>query len=92
MAGHLESIKCAGAYPWRQHHRTGTDAVAYVTSHGGTQSLPHYLKSFWPNSIGALSMSGFNDVAALRSASCEPALTAGRRLPRRNPCAGVSHG
>jgi lactate 2-monooxygenase len=51
---------------------------AYALSYGGTESLAHYLKSFLAEFDLTLSNCGFKDIAALRAAGVEPALTAGR--------------
>jgi lactate 2-monooxygenase len=51
---------------------------AYALSYGGTESLTHYLKSFLAAFDLTLSICGFKDIATLRAAGVEPALTAGR--------------
>jgi lactate 2-monooxygenase len=49
---------------------------AYALSYGGTESLTHYLKSFLAEFDLTLSNCGFKDLATLRAAGVEPALTA----------------
>ncbi|WP_430336075.1 alpha-hydroxy-acid oxidizing protein [Rhodococcus sp. ACT016] len=51
---------------------------AYALSYGGTESLTHYLKSFLAQFDLTLSICGFKDLAALKAAGVEPALTAAR--------------
>jgi len=51
---------------------------AYALSYGGTESLTHYLKSFLAAFDLTLSNCGFKDIATLKAAGVEPALTAGR--------------
>jgi len=51
---------------------------AYALSYGGTESLTHYLKSFLAEFDLTLANCGFKDIATLKAAGCEPALTAGR--------------
>jgi lactate 2-monooxygenase len=51
---------------------------AYALSYGGTESLTHYLKSFLAEFDLTLSNCGFKDIATLRAAGVEPALTAGQ--------------
>jgi lactate 2-monooxygenase len=51
---------------------------AYALSYGGTESLTHYLKSFLAAFDLTLSICGFKDIAALKAAGIEPALTAGQ--------------
>jgi len=51
---------------------------AYALSYGGTESLTHYLKSFLAEFDLTLSICGFKDIASLKAAGCEPALTAAR--------------
>jgi isopentenyl diphosphate isomerase/L-lactate dehydrogenase-like FMN-dependent dehydrogenase len=49
---------------------------AYALSYGGTESLTHYLKSFLAAFDLNLSICGFKDIATLKAAGIEPALTA----------------
>jgi lactate 2-monooxygenase len=51
---------------------------AYALSYGGADSLTHYLNSFLAEIDLTLSNCGFKDIATLKAAGCEPALTAGR--------------
>ena len=51
---------------------------AYALSYGGTESLTHYLKCFLAEFDLTLSNCGFKDLATLRAAGVEPALTAGK--------------
>jgi lactate 2-monooxygenase len=51
---------------------------AYALSYGGTESLTHYLKSFLAAFDLNLSICGFKDIATLKAAGIEPALTAGQ--------------
>jgi lactate 2-monooxygenase len=49
---------------------------AYALSYGGTESLTHYLRCFLAEFDLTLSNCGFKDIATLRAAGVEPALTA----------------
>jgi len=51
---------------------------AYALSYGGTESLTHYLKSFLAELDLTMSICGFKDIATLKAAGCEHALTASR--------------
>src|SRR5271155_1822659 len=51
---------------------------AYALSYGGSESLTHYLQSFLAEFDLTLAICGFKDIAALKKAGCEQALT-----PRR---------
>jgi lactate 2-monooxygenase len=51
---------------------------AYALSYGGTESLTHYLKSFLAEFDLTLAICGFKDIATLKQAGCEQALTFGR--------------
>jgi lactate 2-monooxygenase len=51
---------------------------AYALSYGGTESLTHYLKSFLAELDLTLAICGFKDIATLKNAGCEQALTFGR--------------
>jgi isopentenyl diphosphate isomerase/L-lactate dehydrogenase-like FMN-dependent dehydrogenase len=51
---------------------------AYALSYGGTESLAHYVKSFLAAFDLTLSICGFKDIATLKAAGIEPALTAGQ--------------
>jgi lactate 2-monooxygenase len=51
---------------------------AYALSYGGTESLTHYLKCFLAEFDLTLSNCGFKDLATLRAAGVEPALTANK--------------
>jgi len=48
---------------------------AYALSYGGTESLTHYLKSFLAELDLCLAVCGFKDIATLKEAGCEPAMT-----------------
>src|ERR1700757_3154687 len=48
---------------------------AYALSYGGTESLAHYLKSFLAEFDLTLAICGFKDIATLKQAGCEEALT-----------------
>jgi lactate 2-monooxygenase len=51
---------------------------AYALSYGGSESLTHSLKSFLAEFDLTLAICGFKDIAALKEAGCEPAMTFGR--------------
>jgi cytochrome P450 len=51
---------------------------AYALSYGGTESLTHYLKSLLAEFDLTLAICGFKDIATLKQAGCEQALTFGR--------------
>jgi lactate 2-monooxygenase len=51
---------------------------AYAMSYGGAESLTHYLKSFLAEFDLTLSICGFEDIASLKAAGVQPALSAGR--------------
>jgi lactate 2-monooxygenase len=48
---------------------------AYALSYGGTESLTHYLKSFLAELDLCLAICGFKDIASLKEAGAEQALT-----------------
>jgi lactate 2-monooxygenase len=48
---------------------------AYALSYGGAESLTHYLKSFLAELDLCLAICGFKDIASLKQAGCEEALT-----------------
>ena len=48
---------------------------AYALSYGGTGSLTHYLKSFLAELDLCLAICGFKDIASLKEAGSEEALT-----------------
>jgi lactate 2-monooxygenase len=48
---------------------------AYALSFGGAESLTHYLKSFLAELDLCLAICGFKDIASLKQAGCEEALT-----------------
>jgi lactate 2-monooxygenase len=48
---------------------------AYALSYGGTESLTHYLKSFLAELDLCLAICGFKDIASLKQAGCEHAMT-----------------
>ena len=48
---------------------------AYALSYGGSESLTHYLKSFLAEFDLTLAICGFKDIATLKRAGCEQALT-----------------
>jgi len=48
---------------------------AYALSYGGTESLTHYLKTFLAELDLCLAICGFKDIASLKEAGCEEALT-----------------
>ena len=48
---------------------------AYALSYGGTESLTHYLKSFLAELDLCLAICGFKDIASLKEAGAEDALT-----------------
>jgi lactate 2-monooxygenase len=48
---------------------------AYALSYGGSESLTHYLKSFLAEFDLTLAICGFKDIATLKKAGCEHALT-----------------
>jgi lactate 2-monooxygenase len=48
---------------------------AYALSYGGTESLTHYLKSFLAELDLCLAICGFKDIASLKEAGSEEALT-----------------
>jgi lactate 2-monooxygenase len=50
---------------------------AYALSYGGTESLTHYLKTFLAELDLCLAICGFKDIASLKEAGCEEALTFG---------------
>jgi lactate 2-monooxygenase len=50
-------------------------SYAYALSYGGTESLTHYLKSFLAELDLCLAICGFKDIASLKEAGCEQALT-----------------
>jgi lactate 2-monooxygenase len=47
----------------------------YALSYGGTESLTHYLKSFLPELDLRLAICGFKDIARLKQAGCEQAVS-----------------
>jgi len=49
--------------------------TAYALSYGGAESLTHYLKSFLAELDLCLAICGFKDIASLKEAGCEQALT-----------------
>ena len=75
----------------RSHFSLATDAVialalgatavgigrsyAYALSYGGAESLTHYLKAFLAELDLCLAICGFKDIASLKEAGCEEALT-----------------
>jgi lactate 2-monooxygenase len=48
---------------------------AYALSYGGTESLTHYLKTLLAELDLCLAICGFKDIASLKEAGCEEALT-----------------
>src|SRR6185437_11022996 len=50
-------------------------SYAYALSYGGAESLTHYLKSFLAELDLCLAICGFKDIASLKEAGCEQALT-----------------
>jgi lactate 2-monooxygenase len=48
---------------------------AYALSYGGAESLTHYLRTFLAELDLCLAICGFKDIAALKHAGCEEALT-----------------
>jgi lactate 2-monooxygenase len=50
-------------------------SYAYALSYGGTESLTHYLKSFLAELDLCLAICGFKDIASLKEAGAEQALT-----------------
>ncbi len=50
-------------------------SYAYALSYGGTESLTHYLKAFLAELDLCLAICGFKDIASLKEAGCEQALT-----------------
>jgi lactate 2-monooxygenase len=48
---------------------------AYALSYGGAESLTHYLRSFLAELDLCLAICGFKDIATLKQAGCEEALT-----------------
>jgi lactate 2-monooxygenase len=79
-------VKAAGSTPviFDSGVRDATDAIialalgAAAVGIGGAESLTHYLKSFLAAFDLTLSICGFKDLATLKAAGVEPALTAGR--------------
>ena len=51
---------------------------AYALSYGASESLTHYLQSFLAEFDLTLAICGFKDIATLKEAGCEQALTIGR--------------
>jgi hypothetical protein len=75
-------------FPGRSRRRPGLVALAlgatavgigrpyaYALSYGGTESLTHYLKTFLAELDLCLAICGFKDIASLKEAGCEEALT-----------------
>ncbi len=54
---------------------------AYALSYGGADSLTHYLRSLLAELDQCLAISGFKDIATLKEAGCEQALSASALLP-----------
>ena len=52
-----------------------TMGTTQALSYGGTESLTHYLKSFLAELDLCLAICGFKDIASLKEAGCEQALT-----------------
>ena len=50
-------------------------SYAYALSYGGAESLTHYLKAFLAELDLCLAICGFKDIASLKEAGCEQALT-----------------
>ncbi|HTQ22288.1 alpha-hydroxy-acid oxidizing protein, partial [Mycobacterium sp.] len=50
-------------------------SYAYAMSYGGAESLTHYLKSFLAELDLCLAICGFKDIASLKEAGTEEALT-----------------
>ena len=50
---------------------------AYALSYGGSESLTHYLRSFLAEFDLTLAICGIKDIATLKEAGCEPAMTFG---------------
>ncbi|MBV8292552.1 MAG: alpha-hydroxy-acid oxidizing protein [Mycobacterium sp.] len=55
---------------------------AYALSYGGAESLTHYLRSFLAELDLCLAVCGFKDIATLKEAGCEQAISASAPLPR----------
>jgi lactate 2-monooxygenase len=51
---------------------------AYALSHGGAESLTHYLRSCLAELDLCLAVCGFKDIATLKEAGCEQVLSFGR--------------